>query len=126
MLNYLKCVLMETTLLLRINIDLAIFQPYLDLEASDNQSPKIQVARPGIKPRSSCSASQELNHSATAAPNGKYVFVNVINLDLRKECPNCYNFFVQSENLCSIHQSGRKVVRFYKCPACGCRNRMCE
>ena len=53
---------------LRINVDLAIFQPYLDLEAGDNQSLKIQVARPGIEPRSSCSASQELHHSATAAP----------------------------------------------------------
>ena len=53
---------------LRINVDLAIFQPYLDLEAGDNQSLKIQVARPGIEPRSSCSVSQELNHSATAAP----------------------------------------------------------
>ena len=52
----------------RINVDLAIFQPYLDLEAGDNQSLKIQVARPGIEPRSSCSASQELNHSATTAP----------------------------------------------------------
>ena len=51
-----------------INVDLAIFQPYLDLEAGDNQSLKIQVARRGIEPRSSCSASQELNHSATAAP----------------------------------------------------------
>ena len=54
---------------LRIKVDLAIFQLYLDLEAGDNQSLKIQVARPGIEPRSSCSASQELNHSATAAPN---------------------------------------------------------
>ena len=53
---------------LRINVDLAIFQPYLDLEAGDNQSMKIQVARLGIEPRSSCSTSQELNHSATAAP----------------------------------------------------------
>ena len=53
---------------LRINVDLAIFQPYLDLEAGDNQSLKIQVARPGIEPRSSCSASQELNHSVTTAP----------------------------------------------------------
>ena len=33
---------------LMINVDLAIFQPYLDLEAGDNQSLKIQVARPGI------------------------------------------------------------------------------
>ena len=54
---------------LRINVDLAIFQPYLDLKAGDNQSLKIQVARLGIEPRSSCSASQELNHSATAAPS---------------------------------------------------------
>ena len=53
---------------LRINVDLAIFQPYLDLEVGDNQSLKIQVARPGIESRSYCSASQELNHSATAAP----------------------------------------------------------
>ena len=29
---------------------------------------KIQVARPGIEHRSSCSTSKELNHSATAAP----------------------------------------------------------
>ena len=45
---------------LRINVDLAIFQPYryLDLEAGNNQSLKIQVARPRIEPRSSCSASQ--------------------------------------------------------------------
>ena len=54
---------------LRINVDLAIFQPYLDLEAGDNQSLKIQVARPGIEPRSSYSANQELNHSATTAPS---------------------------------------------------------
>ena len=32
---------------LRINVDLAIFQPYLDLEAGDNKSLKIQVANPG-------------------------------------------------------------------------------
>ena len=39
---------------LRITVDLAIFQPYLDLEAGDNQSLKIQVARPGIEPRDVC------------------------------------------------------------------------
>ena len=60
--------LVSWLVVLRINVDLAIFQPYLDLEAGDNQSLKIQVARPGIEPRSSCSASQELNHSATATP----------------------------------------------------------
>ena len=59
-------------IVLRINVDLAIFQPYLDLEAGDNQSLKIQVARPGIETRSSCSASQELNNSATAAPLEPY------------------------------------------------------
>ena len=51
-----------------IYVATAVFQPYRDLEAGDNQSLKIQVARPGIEPRSSCSASQELYHSATAAP----------------------------------------------------------
>ena len=54
---------------LRINVDLAVFQPYLDLEAGYNQSLKIQVARPGIELWSSCSANQELNHSTTAAPH---------------------------------------------------------
>ena len=47
---------------LRIYVALAVFQPYHDLEISE-----IQVARRGIEPRTSCSASQELNHSATAA-----------------------------------------------------------
>ena len=42
---------MMLLLFLRIKVDLAIFQPYLDLEAGDNQSLKIQVARPGIEPR---------------------------------------------------------------------------
>ena len=53
---------------LRIYVASAVFQPYRDLEAGDNQSLKIQVARPGIESRSSCYTSQELNHSATAAP----------------------------------------------------------
>ena len=52
----------------RINVDLAIFQQYLDLEAEGNHSLKIQVARPGIEPRSSFSTSKELNHLATTAP----------------------------------------------------------
>ena len=72
---------------LRINVDLAIFQPYLDLEAGDNQSLKIQVARPGIEPRSSCSASQELNHSATADSN---VLGSMKNLS--KHCGYLINF----------------------------------
>ena len=53
---------------LRIYVASAVFQPYRDLEAGDNQSLKIQVARPGIEQQTSCSANQELNHSATAAP----------------------------------------------------------
>ena len=55
-------------IVLRIYVASAVFQPYRVIEAGDNQSLKIQVARPGIEPRSSCSASQELNHLATAAP----------------------------------------------------------
>ena len=35
---------------LRIYVASAVFQPYRDLEAGDNQSLKIQVARPGIEP----------------------------------------------------------------------------
>ena len=54
---------------LRISVTSAVFQPYRNLEAGDDQSLKIQVASPGIEPRSSCSASQELNHLATAAPS---------------------------------------------------------
>ena len=67
---------------LRINVDLAIFQPYLDLEAGDDQSLKIQVARLGIEPRSSCSASQELYHSATAAPTSPLKLLNEIQQNL--------------------------------------------
>ena len=74
-------ILVGWLVVLRINVDLAIFQPYLDLEAGDNQSLKIQVARPGIEPGSSCSASQELNHSATAAPsNFRNVCQKIVNL----------------------------------------------
>ena len=53
-------VLIGRLVVLRINVDLAIFQPYLDLEAGDNQSLKIQVVRPGIEPRSSCSLKLDL------------------------------------------------------------------
>ena len=80
---------------LKINVNLAIFQQYLDLEAGDNQSLKIQVARWVIKSRSSCSASQELNNSATAAPlnvvvlcliasgiDAGFIILNVIFLEL--------------------------------------------
>ena len=42
-------------------------QPYLKLEAGDNIS-EIQVARLGTEPETSCSASLERNHSATATP----------------------------------------------------------
>ena len=45
-----------------INVDLAIFQPYLDLEAGDNQSLKIQVARRGTEGNSITIF--EINHLA--------------------------------------------------------------
>ena len=63
-----KLRLLLLLVVLRIYVASAVFQPYRDLEAGNNQSLNIQVAKPGIEPRSSCSASQELNHSATAAP----------------------------------------------------------
>ena len=43
---------------LRIYVTSAVFQPYRDLEAGNNQFLKIQVARPGIELRISCSVSQ--------------------------------------------------------------------
>ena len=63
---------------LRIYVALAVFQPYHDLEAGDNQSLKIQVERPGIEPWSSLFASQELNHSATAAPSSNLADMFII------------------------------------------------
>ena len=54
---------------LRINVDLAIFQPYLDLEAGDNQSLKIQVARPGIEPRSSRPQAKSLTTTPPLLPS---------------------------------------------------------
>ena len=53
---------------LRINVDLAIFQPYLDLEAGDNHISENSSGEAGNRTPVSCSASQELNHSTTAAP----------------------------------------------------------
>ena len=53
---------------LKIYVASAVLQTYRDLETGNNQSLNI-VARPGIEPRSSFSGSQELIHSATAAPN---------------------------------------------------------
>ena len=54
---------------LRIYVALAVFHPYPDLEAGHNQSLKFKwrdrESNPG---RTSCSASQELNHYTTAAP----------------------------------------------------------
>ena len=42
--------LVDWLVVLRINVDLAIFQPFLDLETGDNQSLKVQVVRPGMNP----------------------------------------------------------------------------
>ena len=58
--------------MLRIYIALGVFQPYVDLEAGDIS--EIQVARPGVESRKSCSASQERNHSATAAPQYEQIY----------------------------------------------------
>ena len=69
---------------LRINVDLAILQPYLDLEAGDNQSLKIQVARPGIEPRSSCSAGQELGHRCSSRDVNRILYV--LRNKILKEC----------------------------------------
>ena len=67
----------------KIYVASAVYQPYRDLEAGDDQSLKIQLARPGIEPQSSCSASQKLNHSATAA--FKKLFSHAVRLFLEND-----------------------------------------
>ena len=44
------CVMVGWLVVLRIYVSSVVFQPYCDLEAGDNQSLNIQVARPGIEP----------------------------------------------------------------------------
>ena len=53
---------------LRICGALVVFQPYRDLEAADNQSLKFKWRGGESNPGPLSTASQELNHSATAAP----------------------------------------------------------
>lgn len=54
--------------------------------------------------------------------NGIYRFIRIVDLELRKECRNCYMMFLKSENLCSIRNANQnESSRFYKCPSCGCR-----
>ena len=60
---------------LRINVDLAIFQPYLDLEAGDNQSLKIQVARPGIEPGPLAPQAKSLTTRPPLLPNLGMLFL---------------------------------------------------
>ena len=44
----LRPILLSWLVVLMIYVDSAVFHPYGDLEAGDNKSMKIQVARPGI------------------------------------------------------------------------------
>ena len=90
---------MYKLVVLRTNADLAIFQPYLDLKAGNNQSLKIQVARPGIEPRSSYSASQELNYSATAAPYNVYKMFKYLArlLSVKKEIVYSVGWYVRMQ-----------------------------
>lgn len=54
--------------------------------------------------------------------NGNYRFIRIIDVELRKECPDCYVMFLKSENLCSIRNANQnESSRFYKCPSCKCR-----
>lgn len=49
-------------------------------------------------------------------------FVWFINVSERKECPNCFVFFIKNDKLhCKHEDNGDLVSRFYVCPACGCR-----
>ena len=53
---------------LMIYVALAVFRPYRDLEAGDNQYLKFKWRGGESNPRTSCFATQELNHSATVVP----------------------------------------------------------
>lgn len=54
--------------------------------------------------------------------NGNYLFIPMIGVELRKECPNCYVVFLRRENLCSIRKANQnESSRVYKCPSCCCR-----
>lgn len=55
---------------------------------------------------------------------GKLFVIRVEDFYLRKECPNCYNMFLKSENRHKLLKDRRMVSCFYKCPSCGCRIKM--
>ena len=57
--------------LLRIYVALAVFQPYRDLEAGDNQSLKIQVARRGIEPGPLAPQAESLTTRPSIEENNK-------------------------------------------------------
>lgn len=61
--------------------------------------------------------------SYTADEEGnRHSFIGFIDISERKECPNCFDFFIKNDNLrCKHEENGDLVSRFYVCPACGCR-----
>ena len=79
---------------LRFYVALAVFKSYHDSEAGDNQSLKIQVARPGIEPRTSCFVSQELNHLATAATIKGHPFTIKLYFIIYEGRPKLFCFFL--------------------------------
>ena len=57
--------------------------------------------------------------------NGNFVFIKTVDIDLLKECPNCYTMFVKSENIHYVRKEDGSIVSFfYRCPACSCRIRV--
>lgn len=56
---------------------------------------------------------------------GKLFVIRVEDFYLRKECPNCYNMFLKSENRQKLLKDGEILSCFYKCPSCGCRINVC-
>ena len=53
--------------------------------------------------------------------SGNFVLIGSVNVNLRKECPNCYVMFVKSENRHCIYRKNGHISKYYKCPFCGCR-----
>ena len=60
-------------------------------------------------------------HVYDLGDEGNYVYVRTVNMELYKECANCFCLFERRNNKFVIRRENGDVSRYYKCPFCGCR-----
>ena len=54
--------------------------------------------------------------------NGNLVYTKTVDMELWKECPNCYAVFMKKDNSHYVrNNNGPIVALFYRCPVCACR-----